>query len=829
MKPSTALRGRIIVLALALCAVVLGGCGGTDRAAAVSPSIMTQPLDQSVTAGQSASFAVTASGTAPLSYQWQRNGVAIAGANGDTYTLSNTASTDSGAEFTVVVVNATGSTTSSAARLTVSAAPLQLGAAGGTVSSADNKLQLSVAAGALSGATVFSISPIDSIVGLSSAYTLVSGTAFSISWTGGGFTGAPAATVSILDPETGQLHALKFAVVVARDTASGTGVTVVQCGDSSKIYARTTDPHASDYDDAQVVMCMPGNTQVGLADPAPGEAPSIAIQPTDVSDVVDDTATFSVLAGGAATLSYQWRRNDLAIPGANSSSYAFEVTAADSGTTFSVLVSNGYGSVTSREASLTVGTPQPPAAPTWQPPTVISGTSFSVGNDLPQIAQLYDQNIVAWNNNGLLDSDYTSAGQSVHALMHPIRGRPMVLSGPNLSVGYLIFVDNGSTSSCNQFSGNQLSAIAFGFSSQNGDFAPSAPFPLYISSSCINSFAAGLMPDAAGGIVGVTFAVQESNSSVLQMGLGGAQPPPPPPPPPPPGSVPTPVQTSWQPLTSIIAPLATSSDCAYGIISSDSIKGIFQAAYIGAIEPTYATLTFLSTSNDGAFVCAAVQSGNGWSLASALFSQAPNSEPVVAVDGAGNSLVVGSQVIDPNASTPSYAMVAEYLPAGESTWQSTSLDSSNGLALPAAAFDEAGNAFVVWRPAPATGPTVVYAARRTVAGTWEPNVQLSSTAVNQTRFPRICVDPSGNAMAIFEEGIASDNSFTVVSRLWSHGAWSAISPVQSDSNDGRFAECPRNAGFNVNGSPSLGVTWLETDPADASQNEVLKTTISPAQ
>ena len=49
----------------------------TVNPAPVAPSITTQPLSQTITAGQTATFSVTAAGTAPLSYQWQKNGAAI--------------------------------------------------------------------------------------------------------------------------------------------------------------------------------------------------------------------------------------------------------------------------------------------------------------------------------------------------------------------------------------------------------------------------------------------------------------------------------------------------------------------------------------------------------------------------------------------------------------------------------------------------------------------------------------------------------------------------------------------------------------------------------
>src|SRR5207245_5743058 len=50
------------------------------NAAAVAPSISTQPASQTVPAGQTATFSVTATGTAPLSYQWLKNGTDVSGA-----------------------------------------------------------------------------------------------------------------------------------------------------------------------------------------------------------------------------------------------------------------------------------------------------------------------------------------------------------------------------------------------------------------------------------------------------------------------------------------------------------------------------------------------------------------------------------------------------------------------------------------------------------------------------------------------------------------------------------------------------------------------------
>ena len=91
----------------------------TVEAAPVPPQIDTKPADVTVTEPAAAAFSVVASGDAPLSYQWRRNGVNINGATSTTYVLDPTSVADSGATFDVVVNNPHGSITSPAATLTV--------------------------------------------------------------------------------------------------------------------------------------------------------------------------------------------------------------------------------------------------------------------------------------------------------------------------------------------------------------------------------------------------------------------------------------------------------------------------------------------------------------------------------------------------------------------------------------------------------------------------------------------------------------------------------------------------------------------------------------
>jgi hypothetical protein len=104
--------------------VVVGNAAGntTSNAAAltvnVSAAISTQPISQTVNAGATATLTVAANGTAPLSYQWRKNGASISGATSGALTLTNVQPTDAGS-YAVVVGNVAGNTTSNAATLTV--------------------------------------------------------------------------------------------------------------------------------------------------------------------------------------------------------------------------------------------------------------------------------------------------------------------------------------------------------------------------------------------------------------------------------------------------------------------------------------------------------------------------------------------------------------------------------------------------------------------------------------------------------------------------------------------------------------------------------------
>ena len=120
-----------------------GMVGRIRQTASQAPSITTHPANRTVAVGQQATFSVVATGTQPLSYQWQRGTTNIAGATSPSFTITAAAS-DNGATFRAVVTNAFGSVTSNSATLTVTsnAAPTATitGPASGTMYSAGDTI-----------------------------------------------------------------------------------------------------------------------------------------------------------------------------------------------------------------------------------------------------------------------------------------------------------------------------------------------------------------------------------------------------------------------------------------------------------------------------------------------------------------------------------------------------------------------------------------------------------------------------------------------------------------------------------------------------------------
>jgi hypothetical protein len=153
-----------------------------------SPLITVQPTNQSVIVGQTATFSVTATGTAPLAYQWQKNGAAISGATSSSYTTAATTSSDNGSQFSVSITNSVGSATSNTITLTVTP-PGQLSAG----SSSFTFSSVNVGSSSTQGTTITNTGGAN--VTISSV--IVAGAGFSVSGLSNGQVITPGASVTM--------------------------------------------------------------------------------------------------------------------------------------------------------------------------------------------------------------------------------------------------------------------------------------------------------------------------------------------------------------------------------------------------------------------------------------------------------------------------------------------------------------------------------------------------------------------------------------------------------------------------------------------------------
>ncbi len=289
----------------------------------VPPAIKTQPVNAAVISGKTASFKVSASGTAPLTYQWQFNGVnlvnskTITGATAATLTMKGATASAEGA-YTVIVSNPLGSIVSTPAFLDMVVPP--------------------------------------AITSQPPNQTLIAGDTarFEVTATG--------------DPAPGyQWLKNGKPLVVDNRMAGATSPTLTIAG----VQAADEGTYSVEIRNTGGVI-KSKTAQLKVAAP-----PAVAQQPVDQNIAAGKKVTFSVKATGTSPLAFQWffngesLVNSKTLTGATSAQLTITSAKSDHEGTYYVVVKNAVGEIQSQDSHLQVSSPpailSPPQNQTSEP------------------------------------------------------------------------------------------------------------------------------------------------------------------------------------------------------------------------------------------------------------------------------------------------------------------------------------------------------------------------------------------------------------------------------------------------------------------------------
>ncbi|MDB6026329.1 MAG: large protein, partial [Verrucomicrobiales bacterium] len=267
----------------------------------VDPIITSQPTNLTVGAGTTATFTVSASGTAPLTYLWKKAGVNVSGSNisGETtatLTITNCAQADA-TNYFVVVSGAGSPVTSSTPALTVINPP--------TITTSPTSRTNNA--------------------GVTTTFNVVaSGTGLTYQWqkTGTNISGATLSSLSLTN-------------ILAADAGN---------------YVATVSNIGGSTNSAAAVLTV--------IDPV------ITSQPRDAAVQVGGTTNFSVVVSGTPTIGYQWKKNGSnlsdvgSVTGSTTATLTISGAALADNGTYSVVATNSAGSATSSSVALQVVTAQ---------------------------------------------------------------------------------------------------------------------------------------------------------------------------------------------------------------------------------------------------------------------------------------------------------------------------------------------------------------------------------------------------------------------------------------------------------------------------------------
>ncbi len=386
--------------------VVVANAAGSVTSAVVTLTVLvpagitTQPQSMTVIQNENTSFSVVPSGTAPFSYQWNFNGTALSAATNASLALTNVQTTDAGG-YTVVVTNSSGSVTSAVATLTVYVPPSITTQPQSQAVILGDTVSFSVETSGSSpftyqwylngSATGAGAGKLQTFI-LSNVATNKAGNYIVVVTGPGGSVTSIVATLTVYVPVS-ILTQPQSQTVVKGTNASFTvvangsapfsyqwnlnGAMISDATNASLTLPNVQTSSAGNY--TVVVTNIAGSVTSIVATLTVNVPAGILTQPQSQTVVQNQSVSFYVDASGTAPLRYQWRFNNTNLTAATNATLTLTNVQTAKAGSYTVVVTNVAGSVTSAVATLIVLVP---AGITTQPQSRTvnqnQNTSFSV-------------------------------------------------------------------------------------------------------------------------------------------------------------------------------------------------------------------------------------------------------------------------------------------------------------------------------------------------------------------------------------------------------------------------------------------------------------------
>lgn len=366
------------------CAVTVGSYVASVYEPLIPPSFTTQPVGGNVNMGSTFALSVAVTGSPIPTLQWFRDGVEIPGATSATYTTPAFTQGDTHGAFWCVATNSSQAVRSAIAHVYSNDVSASLALAAGvptsgvvgtrfagsvyasggrrpftfavTAGTLPAGLALDAASGVISGTPTTVTASASLTIRVTDADAATATTSFSLGVVANNL--LPVITTQPAAASIGVGGAISFTVA-----ASGAspftyqwrkgGVAIVGAVGPSYTINSAQTSHAGTYD-VVVTNAHGSATSTGAALTVSAVAPSIVRQPSAVSVTAGQPASFSVSVSGTDPMTYQWRKDGVAISGATARIYTIASTVTGDAGAYTVVVTNSAGTVTSSAASLAV-------------------------------------------------------------------------------------------------------------------------------------------------------------------------------------------------------------------------------------------------------------------------------------------------------------------------------------------------------------------------------------------------------------------------------------------------------------------------------------------